>query len=586
MDPESAGRRAVWIRHGFPRPLALALLTVTPFAASGPIRAITGWRLGPSLVASLMATLICVAPILRLRRPAGERPRCSLAVGAAMLTLCAIAAASLYSRYFGGMLVLASSGIPDAGNHVLQQHEFVAKAPNAYAGFVSLYAFVEWIKRIGGCDDFIAFFVATYFAMLVYATAGLAAAATTLDRFTERPFAYRVGLACAFCWSIAALRVALPLLHYHHSQGFFPPIFGLLPLIGLWFADALIGPRWLRGLAFAPLVALYRYTYGLNLPDVLLATAAILIFEAYRSRRALVRAAYVACAVALVIAAARSAQLLQPVFHKPGPFDTYDVRSVLVGQWLLAAGLFLGCCLRPSARLLSGSGVGRWMRLPLLLAVINAGFMTVVKQPPRGSDYYYLKTNLHPLLLLLAASVVFTSVLAAGLADGERRRTVQASAFAGLGALMAMSTAALVFIGHGFAPYWPSFRERALGTPPFKLLKPIDDRDASYRIERTLAARHAKFGGYLTSYYPTFNFMNASFDFWNGGISFYWGAPPALRPGYCVFWEGGSAQSRLESTFPQQGLCDRLSRDPRRTCVGYHPSWEPSAIRTLCWLCP
>lgn len=578
--------RDEWLRRGFVRPFGWLFVALAPFALSGAARAATGCGLGVGLALALVLTTLAVSPWLRTGARPRRTRRQSLALGAAMIATAALVFGALYVRAFGGLVVLASSGIPDAGNHVLHQHLFVSRLPQDYEGFVALYAVVEWLKRIARCDDFTAFAVTTYVAMCAYAVAGLAAAATALERVAGQRRAFAVGLAAAFAWSLAVAALLLPFLHYHHAQGFFPPIFGVLALLALWFADALVRPAALRWAALAALVGVYRFTYGLNLPDLLLACAVLVAADGWRGRSRGVRVAALAAALALLAAAVHGVRLLETVFHKQGPFDPYDRPALVAAEWLVALALAGACVWPASARLVRGSGIARWVRLPVLLAAINAAFLTLVPPPARGADYYYFKTSLHPLLLVMAASVVLVAALAAGLADAERASARTRQALAAAAATAVALAATLVLLGRSFAVYWPTFRERLLGAPPYRLLKPVADRGAWRRIERVLGEHHAQFGGYLTSYYPTFNFMNSSLGYWNGGIDFYWGAPPAERPGYCVFWEGGPSESRLEAVFPQQRTCDRLSRDPRHTCVGYHPTWDPARIRTLCWLCP
>ena len=572
-------------RRGFPRPLTIVFLILVPFAASGLVRATTGPSMGWALLCAALATCGGLALwFVASPRDSARMPTPWL-VYAAMVVPAVLAMGALYNRHFGGAPVLASSGIPDAGNHVMEQHLFVTSSPGTYLGFVSLYAVVEWLKRFARCDDFQAFMVATYLPIAIYASVGVAAAATVVERFATNSRLRNIGIVSALVWSVALLPVTLPQLHYHHAQGFFPPIFGLLPLVGLWLSDGLLRTPAARLAAYVLLLSLYRYTYGLNLPDLLLGSALLRGLDARVARSWTSRSLLALVAVASVAAGLRGIQILRTEFHHPGPFDAYDLKLVLAGQWLLICSL-AALCFSPLAKdLLASSGIKRWVRLPILFALLNALFMTIVEKPPQGPDYYYLKSNLHPLLLLLASSVVVVAALTSGAASAWGS-SVPRAALVRAGVGIAMLACSLGLIGFGFGRYWPSFRERAFGSPPFALLKPLSDRYASRRISRVLAERHAKFGGYLTSYYPIFNFMNASFDYWNGGISFYLGAPPAERPGYCVFWEGGPPESRIEPIFRHASTCERLALDPRRTCVGYHPAWNPDGNRTLCWICP
>ena len=68
--------------------------------------------------------------------------------------------------------------------------------------------------------------------------------------------------------------------------GFWAQLFGLVPMMCLWLADALVRPRLLRLLSLLGCVVLYRYTYGLNLADVCAAVCGVLVCEAVGGDRA------------------------------------------------------------------------------------------------------------------------------------------------------------------------------------------------------------------------------------------------------------------------------------------------------------
>jgi hypothetical protein len=585
-DVAANAGESTWLRRGFSPLVGWSLVLTAPFAVSGPVRAMTGWPLGPCLALTLVVTAAAIVIVWRhLRRhPAGLDRRFRRIAGATELAFAVAAAFTLYNRHFWGAVVLASSGIPDAGNHVVTEDAFVRFAPDTYAGFVALYAFDDWLARITRLDHFWSLLVATYFAIAFYCTVGLAATDSALTRFGAR--ARYVGWAAASAWTLAVAIVLLPFLHYHHAQGFFPPLFGLLPLTALWITDALCRPPWLRLACALVLFGLYRYTYGLNLPDLALALALLVGIDAFTSKSLSARIVRGVVLVALVVVAYKAWLLLRTTYFREGPFDPYDRRLVLAATWSLIAVLGAAFLVGPLRRLVAGTGVARWLRLPIVFALLSATFMTVVPPPPRGQDYYYLKSNLHPLLLLLAASIVFVGVVAAALAAHERAETRRHDTTISVVAICCMA-AALFTLHRGFAIYWPSFLQRAFGAPPFALLKPLADRRAWRRIDRVLEQHRARFGGYLTSYYPTFNFMNAAFGYWNEGIRFYWGGrQPRVERGYCVFWEGGPAASRLEASFPLEPLTIRLQQDPQHECASYPASWNPQVTRTICWLCP
>ncbi len=155
-------------------------------------------------------------------------------------------------------------------------------------------------------------------------------------------------------------------------------------------------------------------------------------------------------------------------FRRPDPFDAYDVRLVTLGEAIFIVVLAAVSCWGRVRALIAGCGLARWLRIPLILATLNAIVLSVVKLPP-GEDYYLLKTNLHPLALPLAASVVAVAALAAAIADARAARTSVVGRRTALALLVVMALA-LVVVARGFRVYWPSFVERAVGRPPFKTL--------------------------------------------------------------------------------------------------------------------
>jgi hypothetical protein len=217
----------------------------------------------------------------------------------------------------------------------------------------------------------------------------------------------------------------------------------------------------------------------------------------------------------------------------------------------------------------------RWARLPLLMGLCSTTFLIVAPVPPRGHDYYFWKTHLHAVLLLVPA----LAALAARLVEARPSLLPRL----GIGGATIAICAAL---GLAFAPWRVNQLERAFGRPPFTHLRPMADLHAWRRIDRVLAERKKTFGGYLSSFYPLMNFMNTSFGFWNGGIDFYWGKAPREGVGRCVFWERCRADLEcLEPGWPQTWRVLALDANPATQCEAYTPAWNPARRRVLCWKC-
>ncbi len=553
MKPSAPPLSSAWI----------ALLLVPGLPAI--VRVWTGLSYGWAAV----ATGLSLAPLLlyarRLRRPAPEAWRAAL-LG---LSVGLLGAWVLYNRSFLG--TVAISGTPDAGHHARNLLEFLDVQPRVYGDSVLLYGFVAWFRALPHAGLYVGFtvaFYATVAALLAFIVEDAARFAAT-DLGPRGRLAALVG--AAFLVSAAAYGVVLVQLHYYHAEGFYPQIYGLLVLLVVWTLDVRMEerPRKLFALAFGVLV--FRHTYGLNLPDLLLALALVLAWDrAWRATwtRRVLRAGAV---LVLIATAWRCVMLIAPYYLNWGPFVPYDLRALLVAELALVV-------LLAAAFVRGDEATRRRVRLPLVFAAINATFLLVAKQPERGPDYYYLKTYFQPFLLALLASVgVVLRPLAAALDRGR---------LAGSALVTAVLYAVAIAAGTYATRMWrDTFAARAWGAPPGSHLWPLVDMQAQVRIDRVLEAHRARFGGYLTSYYPTMNFMNAAMGYWNGGIAFYYGRAPDESPGHCVFWEGGPVSEHLEPDYPQLARVRALDATTDHECTSYAPRWAPSTRRTLCWRC-
>lgn len=558
------------------------ILVGAPLFWSGPIRAVFRLSLPVALFAALLpcaALLLALWPALRQpdSTPRRERWLHRLALGVAAL----FAFALLYNHWFGGLLVIVDG---DSGTHVSLRDQFASSSPREYAGFVSFYALTWWLERLVP-NAFVSFATFYYVAVVLYAMVPLCAAATTWQQVAA-PRRRTALVATTLLWCALLYLVALPLFHYHQAEGFFVHVFGITPLLGIWLVDGLIRPPRVRLLCFLLGVVAYRFTYGLNLGDLLIASAVVVVLEARRfTARRLAWPLFGLTAIALVIAGRYCYQQLSPLWQLDGWIIPPDLRKAVVAEWLLITACVLPLTLPSLRARLRDCDLARWVRLPVLFGVINASVTTWMLRHPPPKIYYLAKYNLHALWLILAAAlVVFAALVGAApevAAPGPRRwRTV-----AGIGIVLATLGAAGTLWWRAIVVYRPGFVERAFGHPPFRILHPLADLGAWHRIERVLRRENKQFGGYLTTYYPVMNFMNAAFGFPNGGIHFYYGRAPREGAGYCDFWESGPPSTWLEGDFPQRQRRQSWNLSPDKQCVSYRAHWNPQIVRTLCWLC-
>lgn len=571
-------RLGAWWRHVTEAPailkpggrtVAWLVLLAAPLFWSGPVRVVTGLGLWSAAALALVPTAL--AGLLLWRTRAAEPPVWPLARIAVAALPAAWALFLLYSRWFGGLPLIVDG---DSGTHVAARDTFAASNPHEYNGFITFHTLTWWIERVRR-HAFVSFALVYYLAVAATAALPPLAASATLDRLP--PARRRAGLAVAVGATVLLVYFLFaPLLHYHQAEGFFPHVW-TVPLLLIWFADGMLRPRALRVATLLLGVIAYRYSYGLNLGDLLLAAAALCLFE-LRGAGARARAILPVLSLGLAAAGVYAHLRLRPVFALDGWIIPHDHRQVLLGQALLVAALVSLPASRPARAALDGSDLSRWLRLPILFGAMNAIVCARLLLAPPLHAYYQMKYSLHAVILLGAATVVALTVVVGHWPAGKAARLALA-----LPLLLAL--VGLTVTVRGFAAYRPSFLERAFGRPPFRQLHPLADLGAWPRIERVLRDHRAKFGGYLVTFYPLMSFMNAAFGYYNDGIHFYYGRPAIEAPGHCTFWEGGTAANWLEPDFPQRGRRATWDRDPEKACIGYPAHWNPQIHRTLCWRC-
>ena len=568
-----------WLRRGSPRLLIALALVGAPLFWSGAVRTVFRLSLPVALLAAIpssAALALAFLPALRSSGAFSKRDRWLFRLG--LVAAAVFTFLLLFNRWFGGLVVIVDG---DSGTHVALRDQFATYSPGEYAGFVTFYALTWWIERLVP-SAFVSFATCFYIAAILYAVLPLCAAITTLQTSRRPRSAF---LLVAIVWIAVLYFLAIPLFHYHQSEGFFVHVFGVAPLLALWLADGLVRPPRLRLICFALGIAAYRFTYGLNLGDLLLVAAVIVGLEARAcTTRRLAWCLFAVVAFGLVIAARYCYQRLEPLWQLDGWIIPPDLRKAALAEWLLVAVCGLPLVIPSLRARLRGTGIGRLVRVPIAFGAINATVVTWMLWHPPLKIYYLAKYNLHALWLLAAATIVLLAALvgSTSVQPSPSRRRRASVAIVGLAAT---TIAAGTLWWRAIVVYRPGFLERAWGRPPFRVLHPLADLGAWMRIERVLKHEHKRFGGYLTTYYPVMNFMNAAFGYPNGGIHFYYGRPAIEAPGYCDFWESGPSSSWLEGDFPQRGRRARWEADPERTCVSYPKHWEPEHLRTLCWRC-
>src|SRR5262249_38216474 len=143
-----------------------------------------------------------------------------------------------------------------------------------------------------------------------------------------------------------------------------------------WWLDVILDEDWQRIAVWAGSVVLMRYTYGLNIVELLMAFAAIVVIDAPRR----FRIPLFAVSLVALFAAFRAHARFAVVVRQWGWFAGYDVVNALWAGQLALASLLLASLGLPK--------IARALRLPLMFSC--ASFTIAVYHLHTFKPSYYI----------------------------------------------------------------------------------------------------------------------------------------------------------------------------------------------------
>lgn len=152
-----------------------------------------------------------------------------------------------------------NTGNADGGNHIRQYLRYISTSPREYTGFTAFYSLLYLLE---------------HGLALQLETALLAALNYTI--FTAFFAAFLWGYeqrAPVPCMAIVVGCVVLPVVHYLQSNGFYAQLLSVPVIVSYLGLTSLATTPLVSAVLFASAAVALRFSYGLNLPDLLLAGA-------------------------------------------------------------------------------------------------------------------------------------------------------------------------------------------------------------------------------------------------------------------------------------------------------------------------
>ena len=560
---------------------------------AGIVRYFTHWNADFSLVFS---TVICLTFFLwsiylsRQRRLSNSTK--SLArffCGTALVTY------SIYCLYNVFFDSFVSLGSPDAGNHVQLSRIFLYNDPTTYNGFVGLYSFVYLLQKFG-FDTFDSFKISFYTVVALVASTPFFLLALKSNNKSESANSPWTESALVLLLSLPVFyRILLPSLHYNQGDGFWAHLFGLVPLISLCLSYGILPNLFLRMAALILGIIFYRFTYGLNLADLIL-TAGLLLFWEHRKEKPIriTRNLLLLTATCLAAGSIFAYTKLYVLNDVVGAIVPPNLFNSLAGQILTITFLFVYYLKSPS---ISGS-FSRVIRFIGLYISINVVVQITYLVAGLPQFYYFQKYNLHAVFLgCIATPLLLADLFQRGFTEAIRflkkqkpSSTSLKSSKLHISISLCIGVLALIEITNANRVYKGSFLERAWGEPPsWNYNAPLVDRKAEKLIINWLKEENKTFGGLIVCNYSIVNFMNASLGY-NRGIDLLRNGGNLPKKDQCVFWLDNDAALDALAHHKEKGTIKSYDsvvswkKHDQTRCISYTPKHELTEQR-LCGLC-
>ncbi len=575
--------------------LLLASLPL-PFLLSGAVRFLTGWTLGTSL-------LLCVATMgLALcmyvwRAPAWNESPTRVPVIAALAMM-----AMTIAWFFRLWWTPVFRGLPntiwgvDVGNHALLYLRFTEGDHQQYEGFVGLYALIHWYRQTFGAwlskTNAIYFGIrfAHYVCMLAVPVAlGLVPYPALAQLRTTRQQLVASALIIPFAMSVLTFLI-FPPAGYYQAEGFYSQIVGVYPLMLGWLCFGLLENPALRFLVCMFWVVVQRFSYGLNLGDLLLTLAYLWSYEAWAIRPLWLRWGAVLFVPVALAAACLVDDKLYALRGAHGYFINHSVPWVLGGQLVLSSALLSAPAALHAAGVSVTDPAQRLWRYAGTFGLVNGALTMLYFAYDAPLEYYILKYSLYPVILVCAASVGPIASVIAHMVSSDLKTLLRRESMRLIVAMLAVGALSAGALRHGHASYRPLAVERYERTRPNMVLFSHYEPKVDAFIDRTLETRNAQFGGYYDPYWPRMFLTDA--------LRFQFSAVPDFvynraferaermfedKPGHCYFYLGDVQHYHGPSSVPLKRHLTQL-REHQVDCMSFQPRWGLYELR-VCAAC-
>ncbi len=471
-----------------------AILSI--FASSGILRTYLHISWSLSLVISLLAFLISYAVLKsKISLPKVTKKQVVILILIELILF----GFYIYKNDFG----IATIGNSDSGLHLRFLKAFEKSKYEIYHGFINFYSVSICLRSLFSLNFYDTFIVTTYlWFFLIIAIVYLSSSIIINTENKNEFLLVLLTILAGFCFYF-------PLYFEFIIQGAFVHASGILTLLLAAVIYAIPKNHIYRILGLLIGVFALRHSYGLNIGDIVLTSAIVLLFDKPAKVNQNI------CTVILIILSFFSYYTIWSIINKNGVFTKTHIYFIWLG---LTTGAFSFISFIKDNKKLSikKSSLSRLLLYTSVISIITVLAQIFYLLAGARFKYYDLKYPIYASFLCISVSTGLLFLLLSS------KKYFSKITFGLLVSLM--------FFVYGYSPYYKDVYKRRL--------RSLVNKSEYYAIEEILKAKEKKFGGYISGFWATYKFMNTSFGGYNSYKTFKNGKIK-YEPGYCIFWPGG-----------------------------------------------
>jgi hypothetical protein len=437
---------------------------------------------------------------------------------------------------------LINFGCADAANHLSLYQKFISTEPQTYHGFNAAY--VAWynFEQVFRFDRLQ--------ALVLVQIMPLFSLSYLIAYFFRNERAWLFGLLAL----IVSELVLLPIIHYNQVDGYLAHLFSISVIV----PTLLLANNFSIAALFF-LIVCCRFSYGLQLPDLLAAFGVYLAIKATNKSDLKHKLLLFALAALCLCACAAVIIKLMPVFSAAGSIVSQRLDYAFAAQ---IAGIAVLLVLYFGIKSKANSFIINFL---ITSSALQAMWLLITEE----SEYYFSKLFVYSsialgLILIKASAALFSF-----------KQPYLVSSW--------ILTLAFVVVAQ--RPYLESYYERVQPSGQYRLLSPLLDQKVKEIIDEVLDKEQKSFAAYYTSRWAQFSFFNA---FYNRPFDFERFKNPTqeLATDSCIFWSSNSNDiPRLERYSAANSIewFNKMNADKLAKTVKYNSRWAGrQVIRYLC----